>query len=100
MGLIFTRTRPSGDYILYRYGNLYVTFQFVLYLGGDTPTGFRTRSGYGSGGAFVWQPKIEINQVIQRWVGGKTGTLGSGDNRFYDSSLDEKLGGERQLLGA
>lgn len=99
MALIFNRVRPSGEYVMIRYGDVYVSFTFMLYGIGVNP-GPYTRSGYGNGSAFMWQQKVKINQVIERWIGGRVGTLGTADNRFYDSSIDDKLGGTKQMLGS
>ena len=98
MAYQFNRVRPSGDYVLFRYGSVYVVFNFLLYQNG-LPIGQYTRSGYGSGGAYVWQRKIKKTQTIQRWVGGKKYSFSGDEYKFYDPTLDEKLGGDVQTLG-
>lgn len=111
----WTRTKPKKPYTLQKFDD-YVLYcdLFIAYYYPDgmrafarftfdwnwntvqiSPSAALQPSRLGT--AWLVRNHIQVNRVVNRFVGGGQGyTNGS---RFYDDTLEEKLGGEYQRLG-
>lgn len=114
MALTWTYQKPKkpyslqtyGDYLLRVDGNIVIDQGFggIVYFTFDRNWSYRWRNGtpvsLGTallGTAFLVRNVITTNRVINRFVGGGNGIID--ESKFYDDTLDDKLGGEYQRLG-
>lgn len=97
------------------YGRFFITGEvwgYIPEVGDYAPVGFITVWWNGNGWTqsqnvgtgkvgdlYLWQRIFSNTQVITK-IRKKKGNMSNADNRFYDDTLDEILGGVKQTLGA